>query len=81
MAVEVKIDLSKYAKVLVDASGAPGTVYYGVTEYAGVATSAEEWAILRETVAGTLTTQSWAAHSDGTPDQKFAWDDRATLSY
>jgi hypothetical protein len=81
MAIEVKLDLSKYAKVLVDDTGAPATVYYGVTEYEKAATSIEEWSILRETVAAGITTRTWAAHSDGTPDAKFAWDDRATLSY
>ena len=80
MAVEIKIDLLKYKSVQVDSTAAP-TIYYGVTENSTAGNADEEWGILRESVVGAVTTYSWAKHGYGLPDQVFAWDDRATLSY
>lgn len=81
MAASVELDLTKYKKVQVDATGVGGITYYGVTENQTAGDADAEWAILRETVAGTITTYHWAAHRDGKPSQLYAWDDRATLTY
>lgn len=81
MAANINLDLLKYKKLNVDATGVGGITYYGVTENQTAVDADEEWAILRETVAGTITTYHWAAHKDGKPSQLFAWTDRATLSY
>lgn len=81
MAASVELDLLKYKQVVVDDTGVGGITYYGVTENQTAGTADDEWAVLRETVAGTITTYQWAAHKDGKPSQLYAWDDRATLTY
>ena len=70
--------VSKYSQVKQDNFAAP-TIYYGVTTFANAVGSTSEWAVLRESVVGGVTTYSWASGTG--PNQNFAWDDRATLSY
>jgi hypothetical protein len=77
------IDLDKYSQVIQDDAGAPGTVYIGVTNFRGATTDLDEWAVLRVTVAGSVTTYAWAQEKDfhDPAPQKWVWDDRATLTY
>lgn len=81
MAVSFELNLAKYKYSKSDTTGAPGTTYYGFSTHPGATNATEEWAILRETVAGAITTYSWADHDGKEPKQLYAWDDRAGLSY
>lgn len=75
------IDSTKYRQVLQDDTGAPGTVYIGVTNYPNATTADTEWAIQRITVAGALTTTAWAGGTNEVAPQKWAWDNRGSLTY
>lgn len=64
-------------QLIEDAAGG-GITYYGFSSNGNFGTASTEWAILREQVVGSVTTYRWAG---GTKQEKYAWDDRATLTY
>jgi hypothetical protein len=61
----------------IDATGVGGITYIGES-VPGAATSTASWRIQKITIAGTLTTITWAAGGS-----KFdqIWDNRASLTY
>ena len=81
MALQIGLDIARYKKSKSDVSGAPATIYYGFTENQNAVAADAEWAVMRETVVAGVTSYDWAAHSAGKPEQRFVWDNRATLSY
>lgn len=79
MAFSYAVDLtSKNNRALrVDATGAGGITYYGVSQRPETLDADAKWMVVRETTTGTVTKVEWA--EGGGFD--CVWANRATLTY